>query len=63
MKMSMINCILPACIYGTPKMHKFSSKDSFPKLSPTVLSVGTFNHNLACFLYNLLSPLVPFQPY
>ena len=24
----------PACIYGTPKMHKFSSSDSFPKLRP-----------------------------
>ena len=22
----------PACIYGTPKMHKFSFSDSFPKL-------------------------------
>ena len=24
----------PARIYGTPKMHKFSSSDSFPKLCP-----------------------------
>ena len=24
----------PARIYGTPKMHKFSSSDSFPKLRP-----------------------------
>ena len=23
---------VPACIYGTPKMHKFSYSDSFPKL-------------------------------
>ena len=48
----------PACIYGTPKMHKFSSSNSFPKLHPIVLS-STFDYNLACFLCNLLSPLVP----
>ena len=50
---------VPACIYGTYKMHKFSSSDSFPKLRPMVSSIGTFNHNLACFLCGLLSPLVP----
>ena len=49
----------PACIYGTPKMHKFSSSDSFPKFRPIVSSIGTFNHNVAGFLCDLLSPLVP----
>ena len=49
----------PARIYGTPKMHKFSSSDSFPKLRLIVSSIGTFNYNLACFLCDLLSPLVP----
>ena len=49
----------PARIYGTPKMHKFSSSDSFPKLCPIVSSIGTFNYNLARFLCDLLSPLVP----
>ena len=49
----------PVCIYGTPKMHEFSSSDSFPKLRPIVSSIGTFNYNLACFLCDLLSPLVP----
>ena len=44
----------PSRIYGTPKMHKFSSGDSFPKLCPIVLTTGTFNQNLARFLYNLL---------
>ena len=48
-----------ALIYGTPKMHKFSSKDSFPKLRPIVSSIGTFNYNLARFLFDFLSPLVP----
>ena len=46
-------------IYGTSKMHKFSTSDSFPKLRPIVSSIGTFNYNLACFLCDLLSPLVP----
>ena len=49
----------PALIYGTPKMHKFSSSDSFPKLRPIVSSIGTFNYNLARFLCDLLSTLVP----
>ena len=49
----------PAQIYGTPKMHKFSSSDSFPKLRPIVSSIGTFDYNLARFLCDLLSPLVP----
>ena len=49
----------PACIYGTPKMHKFSSSDSFPELRPIVSSIGTFNYNLAHFLCDLCSPLVP----
>ena len=49
----------PARIYGTPKMHKFFSSDSFPKLRPIVSSIGTFNYNLARFLCDLLSSLVP----
>ena len=61
--MNMLNCILldtiaPACICGTPKMLKSSSSDSFPKLCPIVSSIGTFNYNLARFLWDLLSPLV-----
>ena len=48
-----------ARIYGTPKMHKFSSSDSFPKLRSIVSSIGTFNHNLAQFLCDLPSPLAP----
>ena len=49
----------PARIYGTPKMHKFSSSDSFPKLCLIVSSISTFNYNFACFHCGLLSPLVP----
>ena len=49
----------PARIYGTPKIHKFSSSDLFLKLCPIVSAIGTFNYNLARFLCDLLSPLVP----
>ena len=48
-----------ARIYGTPKMRKLSSSDSFPKLRPIVSSIGTLNYNLPRFLCDLLSPLVP----
>ena len=48
------SCSAPARIYGTPKMHKFSSGDSFSKLLPIVSSIGTFN-----FLCDLLSALIP----
>ena len=48
-----------AHIYSTPKMQKFSSSDSFPKLGPIVSSIGTFNYNLAHFLCDLLSPVGP----
>ena len=51
----------PAKIYGTPKMHKLTDSDSFPKLQPTVSSVGTCNYNLAKYLCNLLSPHLPEQ--
>ena len=43
----------PACIYGTPKMHKFCPSDTFPKLR---LIISTFNYDLARFLCDLLSP-------
>ena len=48
----------PARIYGTAKMHKFSSSYSFPKLRPIVSSIATFNYNLSRFLCDHLSPLV-----
>ena len=49
----------PARIYGTPKMHKFSSSDTFPKLCPIVSSIGTFNYDLSRLICDLLSPTVP----
>ena len=50
----------PARIYGTPKMHKFSSSNSFPKLRPIVSSIGTFNYDFARFLCDLLSFVILF---
>ena len=49
----------PARVYGTPKMHKFSPGDTFPKHHLIVSSIGTFNYDLARFLCELLSPVVP----
>ena len=46
-------------IYGIHKMHKFSPSNTFPKLSPILSSIGTFNYDLARFLCYLLSPVVP----
>ena len=53
------SCSAPALIYGTIKMDNFSSSDSFPKLRSIISSIGTSNYNIARFLCNLLSPLVP----
>ena len=50
----------PARIYGTLKMNKFCSSDSFPKLFLIVASsIGTFTYNLVHFLCDLFSPIVP----
>ena len=49
----------PARIYDTPKTHKFSSSGKFPKLRPIVSSIDIINQDLARFLCNFLSPVVP----
>ena len=38
---------------GSAEIHKFSSSDSFPKIRAIVSSIGTFNYNVARFLYDL----------
>ena len=48
----------PARIYGTPKMHIFSSSDCFHRLHPIVSSIVTFNYNLARYICDFLLPLV-----
>ena len=40
---------VPARIYGTPKIHKFSPSDTFPKIRPIFSSIGTFNYDSGCF--------------
>ena len=40
-------------------MDRFSSSDLFPKLRPIVSSIGIFSYNLAHFVCDLLSPLLP----
>ena len=60
MKTSIIDCVLLVLfLLVSPKMHTFSSSDSFLKFRPIVSSIGTFNYNLGRFLCDLFSPLVP----
>ena len=40
-------------------MHKLSYSGTFPKLCTIVSFIGTFKYDLARFLCNLLSPVVP----
>ena len=49
----------PADIYGTFKMHKFSSSDAFTKLCPTVSFIGTFSYNLSVSFVIFFRLLVP----
>ena len=48
-----------ARIYGTLKMRKFSSIDTFPELPPIASSIRTSNNDLARFLWDLFSHVVP----
>ena len=66
--MNMINCVLLVVLFigkwyssvnGTPKMHKLSSSDTFPKLCPIFSSIGTFNYDITRFFGDLLSPVIP----
>ena len=49
----------PARIYGLPKIHKLTSGSKNPPLRPIVSSLGTYNYNLAKYLNEMLTPLVP----
>ena len=48
---------VPARIYGLPKIHKKYA--TVPSFRPIVSSLGTFNYNLAVFLGELLSDVIP----
>lgn len=43
-----------ACIYATPKLHKFSSRDSFPELGLIISTGGSFNYKLTFYLCVLI---------
>ena len=49
----------PARIYGLPKMHKPRQQGAVPLFRPIVSSIGAYNYNLAKYLCNLLTPLIP----
>ena len=57
-KLNMINCILLVLLLLV-SMDKFSFSGSCPKLRPINSSRGTFNYNVARFLFGLLSLLIP----
>ena len=49
----------PGRIYGLPKIHKIKGDGnvSLPLLRPIASSIGTYNYNLAKYLYGLHSPI------
>ena len=49
----------PARIYGLPKMHKPPQQGAVPPYRPIVSSIGAYIYNLAKYLCNLLTPLIP----
>lgn len=49
----------PARINGLPKMHKSWVPNSIPPFRPILVSIGTYNNNLAKFLSNLFQPRIP----
>ena len=49
----------PGRIDGTPNLDRFSSSNTSPNLRPIFSCIGTFNYDLAFFLCDLLSPVIP----
>ena len=49
----------PARIYGLPKLRKDRKPNSTPPFRPIASSIGTYNCNLAKYLYDLLSSHIP----
>ena len=50
---------LPSRLFGTPKFHKIKEKSDIPPLRPIVLSINSYNYNLANYLCALLTPFIP----
>ena len=52
----------PSRLYGAPEIHKIQEKSDIPPLKPIVLSINCYNHNLASYLCELLTPFIPSTP-
>ena len=48
----------PTTVYGLPKTHKMLFHSDDFSLRPIISSIGTYNHNLAKFLTELLDPVI-----
>ena len=46
-------------MYGLPKLHKVPKNFPNPPFRPVVSSIGTYNYQLAKFLSDILTPLIP----
>ena len=49
----------PSRLYGLPKLHKTKNSSEVPPFRPIVSSIGSFNYNLAKYLCDILTPLIP----
>ena len=45
--------------YGTPKTHKIRETSDIPPYRPIVLSINSYNYNLASYLCELLILFIP----
>ena len=52
---------VPSRIYGTPKMHKFSSSDTFIVLCLIVSSIGNFNYDIFVIFFHQLYLMITLQ--
>ena len=48
-------------MYGLPKLHKVIDSCPLPLFRPIVCSIGTYNYQLAKYLYNLLTPAISYD--
>ena len=48
-------------MYGLPKLHKVYSNAVIPPFRPVVSSIGTYNYQLAKYLSDILTPVLPIQ--
>lgn len=51
----------PSRLYGLPKIHKMSDNIKLPPFRPICSSISSYNYNLAKYLTELTTPLIPKQ--